>query len=250
MPRVQRRRWRMQSASDTGASPAASGRRRKALSQRRRCSRSEVCASSVSDWVAKPPTSSRAVRRSTAQEPENIAAFQVSLPSWIRAWNSALSAGMGRDGARLRWNGSCVRKCCGVCTSARFGSATSQPIVNCRKARVGTWSQSNTATNSPSAWSSAWLRLPALAWRRSARARYSQPAACAKSRNSGRSPSSSSQTRSRSGGQSIASAASMVARTTASGSSIVGISTSTLGHSAGLPGSGSGCRRSGHTVCA
>ncbi len=45
------------------------------------CMRSEVCASSVTVSTAMPPTWSKALRRSTAQEPQKNEAFQKSLLS-------------------------------------------------------------------------------------------------------------------------------------------------------------------------
>ena len=43
-----------------------------------------------------------------------------------------------------------VERICGVCTSAIFGSLTSQPMVERRKSHEGTWSQSKITMNSPS----------------------------------------------------------------------------------------------------
>ena len=76
MPRAQRMRWPMCSASRSVASPPASGIFRYALSQPCRCSFSAVCASSVTVSTAKPPMSASAARRSTAHEPQKNAAFQ------------------------------------------------------------------------------------------------------------------------------------------------------------------------------
>jgi hypothetical protein len=88
----------------------------------------------------------------------------------------------------------------------------------CRKERVGMWSQSKIAMNSPVVFFSAALMLPALAWRLLSRVTWVTPTASQNTRNSSRRPSSSTKILSLSRGQSIDCAASTVARTTDSGS--------------------------------
>ena len=63
-----------------------------------------------------------------------------------------------------------------------------------RKLRTGTWSASNTATNSPVVRDSAWLMFPAFAPRLSGRVMYDTPSSSHSAFISGRRFSSSSHT--------------------------------------------------------
>ena len=85
MPRAQRMRCPMCAASVSVERPEATGLEMKALFQPRRLSLRDVWASSVTVSTAMPPTSLRAERRITALEPQNIVAFQVSLPRWMKS---------------------------------------------------------------------------------------------------------------------------------------------------------------------
>ena len=90
-------RWPMWAARVSVERPEASGREMKAEFQPLRLSLRDVLASSVTVSTAMPPISSRALRRMTALEPQNIVAFHVSLPFWMKSWKSEFSIGMARS---------------------------------------------------------------------------------------------------------------------------------------------------------
>ena len=130
-----------------------------------------------------------------------------------------------------------------------FGSRPNQPMAICMNERVGMWSQSKMATNSPVVFFSAALMLPALAWRLLSRVTWVTPTSSQNTRNSSRRPSSSTKILILSRGQSMDCAASTVERTTDNASLYVGMNRSMVGHSAGSSGSGTGLRSSGQAVC-
>ena len=132
---------------------------------------------------------------------------------------------------------------------ASFGSTRNHPIVYCRNERVGIWSQSKIATNSPVVLLSAALILPALAWLLSGRVKHCTPTSLAKAANSGRRPSSRITIFNLSRGQSIPSAASTVGFTTARSSLYEGMKRSTVGHVDVSSGKMTGLRFSGQAVC-
>ena len=153
MPRAQRMRWPICSASRSVASPAASGSLQiggapaVALQPQRgmrilghRLDRE------AADAVQRGAPDHRAGAAEERRVPEIVAVLHQRIEHVAFARHAACrrrgSAGTGR--ANRNDAASAPAPC--------FGSCTSQPTVSCRKARVGTWSQSKIAMNSPSVW--------------------------------------------------------------------------------------------------